>query len=207
MAPFARVSLIAGAWMSLSILSLLTGSVGASDKRIGSDWKIDEKTSTIRFATKQRALVSCRGTFGEVAGSIAYDRVHPARSTVQARVRLSTLHSGITTRDRDLLSFRYLDAQKYPYAIFESRSIEKTDHGFLMHGNFELHGIRAPLNIQFSTPVISNGQLHVTGSTAVLQSHYALSLKPLHPDGIVWINDPIDIVLDITANRSAERKR
>lgn len=197
----ARLSLRVIALLLFALSSATVAPCLASSGKPASSWTIDETSSVVHFITRQRALISCRGTFKGITGTVRFDGSHPSRASVKARIQLDTIKSGITTRDRDLKSYRYMDVEKFPYASFDSQKIEATKDGYVMHGYFQLHGIRAPIDVTFSKPEIANDSMHVKGSATVLEHVYALSLKPLHPEGFVWINDPIEINLDITANR------
>lgn len=171
--------------------------------------------------------MSVQGTFSDVSGEVQYDPAKPDGSKVSATIPLSTISTSIVKRDEDLKSAGYFDVGKYASATFVStkfakqsdtaNSAKKTSNGkgsgaktstnkYVLIGKFTLHGVTKVVEVVMDLPKISTGKdgqsrLSVTGSTVVDQSDYNLTLKKLHPDGFVWINKAITIVVKIDAVR------
>lgn len=190
-----------------------------------SSWTIDSKTSNVHFYTKNGASMSVQGTFSNVSGEVQYDPSMPGGSRVSAKIPLNTISTSIVKRDEDLKSVGYFDVAKYADASFVSTKFAKQagsvtgakrassgkDSGskssknkYVLTGKFTLHGVTKVVDVVMDLPKLTAGKdgqsrLSAIGSTVVDQGDYNLTLKKLHPDGFVWINKAITIVVKIDA--------
>ena len=171
------------------------------------NWTIDSKSSKVQFFTKNGASMSVKGSFSDVAGAIQYDSANPENSKVTAKIPLSTISTSINKRIDDLKSVGYFDVAKFANASFVSTKFSKqggSGKKYLLVGKFTLHGVTKVVDVTMELPKIEAGKngetrLIAVGTTTVDQSEYNLTLKKLHPDGSVWINKAIAIVLLINA--------
>ncbi len=70
-------------------------------------------------------------------------------ASVEVRVPVATLDTGIELRNKHLQSSDWLDAKKNPELSFVSRSARKLDDGsWEIAGDFSLHGVTQPLTIR-----------------------------------------------------------
>lgn len=171
-------------------------------------WTIDSKTSKVLFFTKNGASMSVKGSFSDVSGEIQYDSAKPENSKVSATIPLSTIATSINKRNADLKSVGYFDVAKYANASFVStkfgRQAASAGKKYLLVGKFTLHGVTKVVEVLMELPKIESDKsgetrLVAKGDTTVDQKDYNLTLKKLHPDGSVWINKDIAIVLTINA--------
>lgn len=86
----------------------------------------------------------------------------------------------------------------------ERRPSKKQPGKYILSGKFTLHGISKMVEIVMDLPKIQTDKsgkslLSAVGSTTVDQKDFDLTLKKLHPDGYVWINSAIAVVITIQA--------
>lgn len=167
--------------------------------------------------------MSVQGTFSGVSGEVQYDPAKPDKSRVSATIPLSTISTSIVKRDEDLKSAGYFDVAKYANAAFVSTkfgkqagsisgaknaSIQKGSkpltNKYVLTGKFTLHGVTKVVDVVMDLPKLNTdkdglSRLSAIGSTVVDQGDYDLTLKKLHPEGSVWINKAITIVIKIDA--------
>lgn len=172
-------------------------------------WSIDSEKSKIDFFVMRDGRLDVVGTFGGIKGQIVFSPKNIKNASVSAAIPINTIQSGISTRDTDLISPNYFDVVRFPLATFKSKRVEKINaKEYKISGDFQLHGITKSIILTMKEPVItaagSNGELlKATGLATIDQRDYGLSLKLLHPDGFVVINDQIRIrvKLDATSAR------
>jgi polyisoprenoid-binding protein YceI len=111
-------------------------------------WSVDREHSRAEFSV--RYLVSRRlglsettGIFGEVAGTLSFDEENPQNSSVEAAIEVSSLDTGRTERDEDLLEREdFFQAANFPEITFRSTQVEKSgDDRMKVFGNLTVRDI------------------------------------------------------------------
>jgi polyisoprenoid-binding protein YceI len=123
--------------------------------RANDTYMIDPARSNIGFLVHQFFGLT-KGKFTRFAGTIAIDREHPERSSVEAKIHVKSIDTGIKKRDEHLVSPELFDAQKYPLITFKSRSVKQssTQAGDIV-GDLTMHGVTKPvtLHVKLITPL------------------------------------------------------
>jgi polyisoprenoid-binding protein YceI len=89
-------------------------------------WKIDPAHSSIQFSVRHMMISTVRGRFRDFSGEIEFNPDHPEQTTVFARIDASSIDTDVADRDNHLRSPDFLDAEAYPYLVFESKRVERT---------------------------------------------------------------------------------
>jgi polyisoprenoid-binding protein YceI len=110
-------------------------------------YKFNRAHSAIAFKVHQFLGVTT-GKFSQFSGTIDIDRNHPERSSVSARIQVSSIDTGIQKRDNHLRSPEFFNVSKYPEITFKSRSVKQTgpQSGDIL-GNFTMHGVTKPITL------------------------------------------------------------
>lgn len=127
-------------------------------------YKFDASRSTIGFRVHQ-FFAAPTGKFTRFSGGIDLDREHPERSSVSARIEVSSINTGIKQRDDHLRSPEFFNVAKFPEIIFKSRSVKQTGQqsGDIV-GDLTMHGVTKPitLHVKLATPLRDEGSLQRT---------------------------------------------
>jgi len=127
-------------------------------------FKFDASRSTIGFRVHQ-FLGTTTGKFSRFSGNIDLDRQHPERSSVSARIQVSSIDTGIKKRDDHLRSPEFFNVAKFPEITFRSRSVKKTGQqsGDIL-GDLTMHGVTKPitLHVKLATPLTDEASLQRT---------------------------------------------
>jgi polyisoprenoid-binding protein YceI len=141
--------------------------------RASDTYRIDPNRSTIGFGVHQFLGVT-KGKFTQFTGTIEIDREHPERSSVEARIQVKSIDTGIRKRDEHLCSAEFFNAEKFPQIIFKSRSVKQTGpQAGDVDGELTMHGVTKPVT------------LHVTLSTllsedkAMQRSRWTMTTAPI----------------------------
>src|SRR3954453_10023272 len=82
----------------------------------------DKAHSGVDFSVVHLSLSNVRGHFGNIGGSIVLDESDITKSTVNVTIDVSTVDTGVSSRDADLKSPNFFDVAQFPAATFVSTS-------------------------------------------------------------------------------------
>jgi polyisoprenoid-binding protein YceI len=107
----------------------------------------EEKNSNITFES-ETDFETILGRTHTATGQVVAD-LEAGTASVDVRVPVVSLDTGIELRNKHLQSGDWLDAQQNPDLRFVSRSARKLDDGsWEIAGDFSLHGVTQPLTIR-----------------------------------------------------------
>ena len=141
----------------LSLIALLafvpaTGHVNLEGPPAGT-WRLDRARSVVQFTVTKLGFEDVTGTFRDFAGVVRYDPARPAGSSVEWSVKVGSVKTDKSNRDRSLQSVEYFDAARHPEMTFRSERIRPLGGERLqVEGPITIKGRSRPLSIVV-TPV------------------------------------------------------
>lgn len=184
--------------VALSLVGVLGMAVTVSAETL----QIDAGHSQVRFRVRQ-FLGTVEGSFGQVRGTVRFDRAHPENSSVEAEIPVKTIDTGIKKRDHHLLGADFFNADKFPLITFKSLSVRSTGKKTAdVTGEFSMHGVSK--TVTFHAAVMSDADGRV---------RWRLTTQPLarYEYGLHWsaatetasmIGKDVEIELEIEATAS-----
>ena len=172
-------------------------------------WRVDPSHSSVGFSVRHMMIATVRGRFAEFDGTLEIDESGTARAYGVAKA--ASIDTGEDNRDAHLRSPDFLDAESYPELRFESRSIESLGEGrFSVAGDLTIRGVTRPVELE--------ARIQGTGSDPGGNERVALAVhgeinrrkfgltwnRPLETGGVL-VADEVELALDISAVREAER--
>ncbi len=186
---------------AIAITLLLTLSAAAQDQDKDKDtWQLDPPHSSAQFSVRHLGVSTIRGAFTKVSGTVHYDAVNPARTSIQASIETASVDTRVEMRDNDLRSPRFLDAQKFPTITFASKKVEAAGEGKRkVTGDLTIHGVtkEVVLDVDGPTPAIKDPmgkdrlRMGASATTKINRMDFGVGGLP----GIV--GDDITITLDV----------
>jgi polyisoprenoid-binding protein YceI len=170
-------------------------------------FKFDAARSTIGFRVHQ-FLGTTNGKFTQFSGTIDLDRQHPERSSVSARIQVSSIDTRIKKRDDHLRSEEFFNVAKYPEITFKSRSVKQTgpQSGDIV-GDLTMHGVTKPvtLHVKLATPL--------TDEASMQRTRWEVTTEPLKrrdfglmfgktAEAVSGISQEVAIKIEIEATRA-----
>ena len=129
-------------------------------------WRIDPARSEVRFTITKLGFEDVTGVFRESEGEIRYDPAHPSASSIQWRVKVASVLTDASNRDRALQGREYFDAGRHPYLSFVSREVRGDADGLLeVSGDITIRGVTRPLRITVRPRVTMAGPTFETDFT------------------------------------------
>jgi polyisoprenoid-binding protein YceI len=109
-------------------------------------WTIDGSRSDVRFTVTKLGFEDVTGIFHESDGTIQYDPAQPERSRIDWRIKVASVTTEATNRDKALQAPEYFDAARHPYLSFVSQSVRELAGGRLeVTGQLTMRGVTRPL--------------------------------------------------------------
>jgi len=106
------------------ILSLILTAENSS--AAARQWEFDPAHSNVYF-TIDHIFSKIRGRFATIEGTVHFDAKNLAESRFAFTIKVNSIDTGVSKRDRHLLSPDFFDSGKYPLITFDSTAI--TDQG------------------------------------------------------------------------------
>jgi polyisoprenoid-binding protein YceI len=116
---------------------------------------LDPDHTAAEFTVRHMMVTWVHGIFSKVRGTLEFDPQDVARSSVEAEIDVSSIHTGVDRRDNDLLSPNYFHVEKYPKITFKSTKVEAAGlDRCLVEGDLTVHGVTlsAVLDVSFAGP-------------------------------------------------------
>jgi polyisoprenoid-binding protein YceI len=129
-------------------------------------WRIDPARSEVRFTITKLGYEDVIGVFRESEGEVRYDPAHPAVSSIRWRVKVASVLTDASNRDRTLQSEEYFDAARHPFLSFVSREVRGSADGTLqVSGDITIRGVTRPLTLSVRPHVSEAGPTFETDFT------------------------------------------
>jgi polyisoprenoid-binding protein YceI len=126
-----------------------------------SKWLINVNHSVAEFAVRHMMVSWVLGLFNKISGTLTFDPLNVAASSVEVEIDASVIYTGVEQRDNHLKSPDFLDVENYPAITFKSTRVEPAglDHAWV-HGDLTIRGITKPvmLDVRWAGPARFNDE-------------------------------------------------
>jgi polyisoprenoid-binding protein YceI len=178
--------------ITISLLTLSTLSMAATET-----YDIDVKHSFANFSIRH-VVAKTSGSLNDITGVIQIDRENLANSSVNVKINLLSINTGLAKRDDHIKKDEYLDAAKFNEITFVSKKIvAKSATEGMITGLFTLHGVTKELTMPFK--VLGFGPDPWGGQRSGFEAHTVLKASDF---GFGWglkkdapIGDDIEVTL------------
>ena len=130
--------------------AILAGASLSAQVLYAADYVIDDKGAhaSINFRVSHLGYSWLQGRFNTFDGKFSFDEENPEASTATVNILTKSIDSNHAERDKHLRSDDFLDVKAFPAAKFESTAFSmNSDGSAVMTGNFTLHGVTKPIDI------------------------------------------------------------
>ena len=194
-----------GALAQSATFASLSGRSGLSVKRFDVDWP----HSAVEFSVRFMGLSRVRGAFGEFGGTLMYDATDLTKSSVFIVISTASINTNVRSRDKDLKSPNFFDAEKFPRITFRSTAVEKGADGLALRGPLTMHGVTREVVIPFkqlhplSSDAWGNQRVGFVGGLTVSRKEYGILGTAFwnseFDPGRMSISDEVEIELTLEA--------
>ena len=108
-------------------------------------YKIDPRHAQVHFTYLHQGYAHLSGRFEELDGTLEFDPANVAASSIQVKLPIASLSTGVPGLDDHLRSADFFDAEKFPTASFKSTKVTVRDAThFDLAGELTIHGVTRP---------------------------------------------------------------
>jgi polyisoprenoid-binding protein YceI len=132
------------------ILGLLLAVLAIAGSALAADeYKIDPNHSSVNFSVTHLMVSTVNGRFTAFEGKVLYDEKDVTKSSVSVNIKTASVNTDNTSRDNDLRSAGFFDADKFPEITFQSKSVEKKGNDYVAHGTLTIKGVAKDVDLPF----------------------------------------------------------
>jgi polyisoprenoid-binding protein YceI len=165
---------------------------------------VDKAHSEAAFQVRH-ILTKVRGTFRDFSGTINFDKAKPENSSVEFRIKATSIDTGNQKRDDHLRSPDFFDVATHPEIVFKStKVVSKGGNKFDVTGDFTMHGVTKSLTLpvaflgeqKFGKGVKAGFETAVT----INRKDFGLNWNRALESGGVLVGEEVEISINIEAD-------
>ena len=117
-------------------------------RNIVAKWLINPYHSVAEFSVRHMMVTWVLGMFSKITGTLDFDPLKVANSSVSVEIDASSLATGVAARDDHLKSPDFFDLAQYPVITFKSTRVEPAglDQAWV-HGDLTMRGVTRPVRL------------------------------------------------------------
>ena len=165
------------------------------------NWQLDPYHTQVEFSAKHLGMMTVRGHFAEVSATADIDPDHPETSSVEVTIQTVSIRTHNETRDNDLRSSNFLEADKFPTIVFKSTSVEQSGQDqYTMTGDLTIKGNTRPVVLrvlrygEFNDPMMGH-RIAYSAQGKINRKEFGLSFNMML-DGKFVVSDEIQIMIE-----------
>jgi polyisoprenoid-binding protein YceI len=166
-------------------------------------WKIDLAHSEVSFRIRH-FMSKVSGTFTDWSGTIQADPANWAGGSVSVSIVTTSVSTRNETRDNDLRSPRFFNADSFPAISFVSRSVEQKGDSLTVSGDLTMRGVTKPVVLKGSVLGVMPGARPRAGfevTTSLNRMDYGVAWNRVLEGGGTMLGDDVEIRINVEALR------
>ncbi len=166
-------------------------------------YQIDPSHSSASFSIRHMMIAKVHGGFEKMSGKFVYDASSPAKSNIEVSIETASINTREAQRDAHLKSADFFDVEKYPTITFNSNTIEKTNEGYKVVGELNIHGVAKQVTLDMESLSAEvkdpwgNTKMAISGTTKIKRKDFGLTWNAALEAGGVLVGDDVSITLDV----------
>lgn len=194
-------------YLQISILCLIILNASICYSK-STQWDLDVGHSNFFFSV-DHIFSKVQGYFSKYKGEITFDPQNFSDSTLVFEIEVGSITTGITKRDKHLLSGDFFDQSKFSMMRFASKKIVPTgDKTFDAQGTFTVKGKDYPLTLPFTYDGVKDHPFKKGSQVAGLSStinidrlNYGVGTGKFYDYGVVGKDVEIFISLEVLSKK------
>lgn len=119
-------------------------------------YTIDPTHAQVQFTYSHFGYSNITGRFDTIEGAITYDPSNVTASSIEIKVAIDSVSTGVAKLDAHLKAADFLDAAKFGDATFKSTKVEEAGTGKLkVSGDLTIHGTTLPATFDVTVNNVS----------------------------------------------------
>jgi len=122
---------------------------GLSSASAADLYEVDSVHSSVVFRIRHLNVSYAYGRFNDISGQFMFDEADPAKSRIDVSVKVESIDTANTDRDKHLKSAEFFNVAEHPTIAFKSSRVEKlADNKYRAEGELTLMGVTKPLTVE-----------------------------------------------------------
>ena len=164
-------------------------------------FRLDAGNARVSFSVRWFGVVSVRGTFEAVSGSVSVPGPGSQEASIAMQVESQSVRTGVSLRDRHLRGLRFLDSARHPAIRFESEHATRHNGVWDVRGRLVLRGHDRAVSASVAEEQVSAKERRLTTEFTVPRRPHAIGtargIRRLNP--LLWaIGDEVTIRVELT---------
>jgi len=179
-----------------------------SDQSDNRPLTVESNHSTIQFIVPiSNGITRITGKFNDYTIDIDYNDEDFTKSTISAVIKVASIDTGIDGRDDHLRTSDFFDVKKFPEITFKSNRIETAKDGFVIFGEFTMHGISKL--IEFPLKITGKDGENTIGFSSRLtinRVEYGIGADFKHSSIDNFLSEDIQVEIDFWTKKKKTKK-
>jgi polyisoprenoid-binding protein YceI len=177
----------------------------ASKAPASGTYSIDAGHSSVLFRIKHMQTAWVFGRFNSYSGKVVFDEKAPEKSSVEVRLEMDSVDTGNKKRDDHIRSGDFFDAEQFPTAHFNSKTVKKgADGKYAVTGDLELHGVTKPVTIDLELSGTTSGQ---RGTLAGFYGTFSFKRSDFGMSGMLeGLSDEVHVIVSLETALSGDKR-
>lgn len=181
----------------------------AGDFDVSQIYTIDSAHSYLGFQVKYMGFAKVRGRMTDFSGTIRFDESDVTKTSVTTSIAVGSINTEHDTRDKDLTSANWLDAETFPSIGFQSKRAVARDEGFDLVGDITIRGVTREVRLEMAEfsgimkDIREDTQIIWTGTTVIDRREFGVAGERWSAikEGITGVESEVLIELTILGKR------
>ena len=174
----------------------------------GHKFSVDDVHSSLIFGIKHMDLCNFYGRFNDLDGHFVLDMDNPEASSFDVKVKMNSVDTGNTGRDKHLKSPDFFNAAEFEHMSFKSTKVSKSaDNTLQVTGDLTLHGVtrEVVLDVEGPTPYVKDmrgdTRAGLSATTKLKRKDFGIVWNKAMNGGGVVVGDDIDVAIEVEGVR------
>lgn len=168
---------------------------------------VESNHSTVLFSVPiSNGITRITGKFTDYSIEIDYVNDDLSQSNMAVVIQATSIDTGIDGRDEHLRTKDFFEVDTYPEITFVSKSIVKTDVGYIANGDFTMHGVTKNMALPIlKTGVDGNYTFGFSSRLSLLRSDYNIGSDFEHSSMENFIGDEISVEINFWTKKNKKK--
>jgi len=140
--------------------------------------RLTATNASVRFRVRFLRLFTIRGCFGNVEGELTFDQSRLADTSLEARVPVSSLHTGNRLRDAHLRTRAWFDERHHSHIALRAVHVESDGAGLRVDAAVTIKGRESPVVMHCSARSAGGVPVELVGRFTIPRSPYGVGPPP-----------------------------
>src|SRR3954453_5488247 len=168
-----------------------------------STWNLDAAHSVAEFKVKHMMISNVKGQFTKLTGALHFDEQDITKTTVEASIEATSIHTRDDQRDAHLKSADFFDVEKFPTLSFKSTRVSPAGNGELSaEGDLTIHGVTRNVKFAVEGPTSpakdpwGNTRIAILATAKINRKDFGLTYNAVLETGGILVGEEVTITLD-----------